>query len=253
MPAQPRKQGLDSLKRSSSLKGKVALVTGGSQGIGRAIAQALAEEGCNLVLSARNASRLERVKTELSPTGVRIAALACDVRDEKSVARLSGAIQKEFARLDILVNCAGIVSPMRPARELSLPEWQDVLATNLTGMFLVTRAVLPLMERGATIANVLSMSAKQAFPNQAAYNASKFGALGFTETLRAELRGEGIRVIALLPGATDTALWNTLWPDAPRHKMIRPETVAQALVSALKLPAESTVEELELMPTSGAL
>ena len=101
--------------------------------------------------------------------------------------------------------------------------------------------------------NVLSMSSKRAFPNLAAYNASKFGALGFNNTLREELRPQGIRVIAILPGSTDTPIWDTLWPEAPRHKMMRPDTVASALVAALKLPPESTVEELDLMPTTGAL
>ena len=91
------------------------------------------------------------------------------------------------------------------------------------------------------------------FAGSSAYNASKHGALGFTNTLREELREKGIRVIALLPGATDTAIWNTLWPEAPRKKMMQPETVAQALVNALILPAESTVEELVIMPIAGTL
>ena len=162
-------------------------------------------------------------------------------------------VRKSFAHLDILINSAGIANTFRSVAELDPEEWNDVLATNLTGTFLVTRAALPLMSRGGSIVNVLSMSSKRAFPNLAAYNASKFGALGFTNTLREELRSEGVRVIALLPGATDTAIWDTLWPEAPRQKMIRPETVAQAMVAALKLPPESTVEELDLMPTTGAL
>jgi short-subunit dehydrogenase len=97
------------------------------------------------------------------------------------------------------------------------------------------------------------MSSKRAFPNLAAYTASKFGALGLTHALREELRSQGIRVIAALPGSTDTAIWDTLWPEAPRNKMMRAETVAQAIVAALKLPPETTVEELELMPTGGPL
>jgi NAD(P)-dependent dehydrogenase (short-subunit alcohol dehydrogenase family) len=162
-------------------------------------------------------------------------------------------VSKQFGHLDILINNAGIAYPFRPVPEVSLQEWNDVLATNLTGTFLVTKAALPLLERGASIVNVLSMSSKRAFPNLAAYNASKFGALGFTNTLREELRSEGIRVIALLPGSTDTPIWKTLWPQAPRHKMIRPQTVAEALIAALKAPPESTIEEINIMPTSGPL
>src|SRR5207247_2896476 len=123
----------------------------------------------------------------------------------------------------------------------------------LTGMFLVTQAALPLMKRGAVIVNNLSIAAKRVFAGSSAYDASKHGALGFTNTLREELREQGIRVIALLPGATNTGIWETLWPDAPRKKMMQPETVAQALVNTLVLPAESTVEELVIMPSAGTL
>ena len=162
-------------------------------------------------------------------------------------------LQKSFPRIDILINSAGIANAFRSVAQLDTGEWNDVLATNLTGTFLITRAALPLMSRGGSIVNVLSMSSKRAFPNLAAYNASKFGALGFTNTLREEVRSEGIRVVAVLPGATDTPIWETLWPEAPRHKMMRSESVAQAIVAALKLPPESTVEELDLMPTGGPL
>ena len=94
------------------------------------------------------------------------------------------------------------------------------------------------MKRGATIVNNLSIAATRVFPGTAAYNASKHGALGFTNTLREELRGKGIRVIALLPGATDTAIWNILWPEAPRKKMMSAETVAQAVLQAILLPTK---------------
>ena len=242
-----------SMRSAATLEGKVALITGASQGIGLATARALRDERCNLILCGRDRRRLAAAEKELDPSGVRVVAVSCDVRDEKSVAAMFAKVRRAFSRIDILVNSAGIANAFRTVAELDLKEWNDVLATNLTGTFLVTRSALPLMARGGSIVNVLSMSSKRAFPNLAAYNASKFGALGFTNTLREELRSEGTRVIAVLPGATDTAIWDTLWPDAPRHKMIRPETVAQAIVAALKLPPESTVEELDLMPTGGAL
>ena len=234
------------------LKGKIALITGGSQGIGLAIAHALADEGCNLIICGRNQARLNRVAKELSGK-TEVTALPCDVRDPRSVKRMFASVARKFKALDILINSAGIAHAFRPTAEVSVKEWTDVIATNLTGTFLVTQAALPFMRRGGAIANILSMSAKRAFPNLAAYNASKFGALGFTNTLREELRQRGIRVIAVLPGSTDTPIWNVLWPEAPRHKMIRPETVAEALVSALRLPPESTVEELAIMPTGGPL
>jgi 3-oxoacyl-[acyl-carrier protein] reductase len=163
------------------------------------------------------------------------------------------AMRKQVSHLDILINSAGIAHPFQPITALSTKEWNEVLATNLTGTFFVTRAALPLMSRGSSIVNVLSMSSKRAFPNLGAYTASKFGALGLTNTLREELRAQGIRVIAALPGSTDTPIWDTLWPEAPRHKMMRAETVAHAIVAALRLPPDTTVEELDLMPTGGPL
>jgi NAD(P)-dependent dehydrogenase (short-subunit alcohol dehydrogenase family) len=235
-----------------SLNGKIALITGGSQGIGLAIAHALADEGCNLIISGRNQSRLNRAAKELCRK-TQVTTLVCDVRDPASVKRMGSSVVREYKTLDILINSAGIAHAFMSTAEVSVKEWTDVIATNLTGTFLVTQAALPLMRRGGAIANILSMSAKRAFPNLAAYNASKFGALGFTNTLREELRPQGIRVIAVLPGSTDTPIWNVIWPEAPRHKMIRAETIAEALVAALKLPAESTVEELAIMPTGGPL
>ena len=177
----------------------------------------------------------------------------CDVRDPVSVRDLMAAVQGRFHNIDILINNAGIAHSNLSVAELSLESWREVIDTNLNGMFLITRDALPLMKSGGVIVNNLSIAAKRVFAGSSAYNASKHGALGFTNTLREELREKGIRVIALLPGATDTAIWNTLWPEAPRKKMMQPETVAQALVNALALPTESTVEELVIMPSAGML
>jgi NAD(P)-dependent dehydrogenase (short-subunit alcohol dehydrogenase family) len=120
-------------------------------------------------------------------------------------------------------------------------------------MFLVTRAALPLMKRGASIVNNLSVSAKGVFPGMSAYNASKHGAAGFTNTLREELREQGIRVIGLYPGATDTDIWKQFRPEAPRKRMMKAETIAEAVLFAVSLPPEATVEELVIAPTRGAL
>ena len=177
-------------------------------------------------------------------------AHACDVRDPHSVDALFRAARRKFKRLDILINNAGIAHPNLPIEKLPLPLWKDVVDTNLTGMFLVTQAALAIMKRGGTIVNNLSIAATRVFAGSAAYNASKHGALGLTNTLREELRPRGIRVIALLPGATSTDIWTTLWPQAPRKKMMSPQTVAEATVQAILLPANATVESLEILPTA---
>jgi NAD(P)-dependent dehydrogenase (short-subunit alcohol dehydrogenase family) len=235
------------------LQGKTALITGGNRGIGLEIARALAKEGCGLVITGRDQVSLHKASRELVRSGVRVLAKTCDVRDPLSVEALMAEVKEQFRQLDILINNAGVAHGRCNVKDLPLPDWKQVIEINLTGTYLVTRAALPLMHAGATIVNNLSIAATRVFPGSSAYSASKHGALGFTNTLREELRSEAIRVIALMPGATDTAIWNTLWPEAPRAKMMRAETVAAALVGALLLPANSTVEELKLLPRAGAL
>jgi NAD(P)-dependent dehydrogenase (short-subunit alcohol dehydrogenase family) len=231
---------------------KVAVVTGASRGIGRAIADALAAAGCNLALCARN-TKFINAQELADAHGVRVLTRECDVRNEDSVGEFFSAIRKDFGRIDILVNNAGVAAPMAPVEQLSLDDWRDAIDTNLTGTFLCTRAALPLMPSGGTIVNNLSVAARQAFAGQSAYIAAKHGAKGFTDALREELRERGIRVIGLYPGATDTDIWNQFWPEAPRQKMMTSESVAQAVVQAIAMPANTSVDELVLTPTSGRL
>ena len=238
---------------AQSLRGKVALITGGNRGIGLAIARALAAEGCDLIITGRDQNALKKAGRELAHYKTRVMMATCNVRIPKDVAAVFASIKKRFPRLDILINNAGTAHPNVNIADLPFEAWKQVIETNLTGMFLVTQAALPLMKSGGIIVNNLSIAAKQVFAGSSGYNASKHGALGFTNTLREELREKGIRVIALLPGATDTAIWNTLWPDAPRKKMMSAATVAQAVVNALTLPDDSNLEELTILPAAGTL
>jgi NAD(P)-dependent dehydrogenase (short-subunit alcohol dehydrogenase family) len=235
------------------LHNQVALVTGSTRGIGLAIAQALAAEGCNLAITGRDEKSLSRISRELASAKIKVLARPCDVRDPQSIDDLFRAIRKKFKRLDILINNAGIAHANLSVDKLPLPLWQDVIETNLTGTFLLTQAALPIMKRGGTIVNNLSIAANRVFAGSAAYVASKHGALGLTNTLREELRPKGIRVIALLPGATNTDIWNSFWPGAPRKKMMSPATVAAAVANAILLPPNATVETLEVLPTTGLL
>ena len=239
--------------RTPRLRSRTALITGATRGIGKAIARSLAAEKCNLILTARDADALKKLSRELKPNKIRILAHPCDVRDPHSVDALFRAIRREFRTLDIVINNAGIAHPNLPVDQLPYPVWKDVLATNLDGTFLITQAALMLLKRGSTIVNNLSIAATRVFAGSAAYNTSKHAALGLTNTLREELRPKGIRVIGLFPGATNTDIWNTLWPQAPRKKMMSPETVAKAVVEAILLPTNATVETLELLPTTGTL
>ncbi|MFZ0479979.1 MAG: SDR family oxidoreductase [Terriglobales bacterium] len=232
---------------------RLALVSGANRGIGLEIAIALAREGCDLVMTARDAKSLAQAARKIEKLGVTVLSQTCDVRSPESVDGLFARVRSLHRPLDFLINNAGIAHPNRTVAELPYPTWIEVIDTNLTGMFLVTQAALAVMKRGSTIVNNLSVAAECVFPGSAAYNASKHGALGLTDTLREELRPKGIRVIALLPGATDTDIWTTLWPQAPRHKMMSARAVAQAVVNALLLPPNAVVEKLVLRPAAGTL
>jgi NAD(P)-dependent dehydrogenase (short-subunit alcohol dehydrogenase family) len=232
---------------------QLAVVTGASRGIGLAVAEALAAEGCNVVLVGRDPQALQAAERKVSRHGGKGLTVFADARKPESAAFVFKMVRQRFGRVDILFNNAGIAHRITPIAKLSLDTWRQVLDTNLTSLLIWTQKALPLMKRGATIVNNLSVSARKVYPGSAAYTASKFGALGFTDTLRKEVRGRGIRVISLMPGPVDTALWDTLWPGAPRKRMIPAADVAHALVEALAQPAETTVEELVVAPTSGAL
>lgn len=230
---------------------RVAVITGASRGIGLATAQAFSAAGFALVITGRHQKKLEAVRTELGAD--KTQALAFDVADADAVGHAFAAINNRFGRIDVLVNNAGVAHALAPADQLSLEAWKANLDTNLTGTFLVTRAAIPLMQQGSTIVNNLSVAATQPFAGMAAYNASKFGAMGFTQALREDLRSRGIRVLALIPGATDTDIWRQFWPAAPRQKMISAETVAQAILHVVNLPCEAAVDEIRIGPSAGVL
>jgi len=233
---------------AEALSEKVALVTGGSRGIGVAIAKALVGEGAKVIITGRDQKMLNSAAESLEARG-----LACDVRDEASVSNAFATVKEEFGKLDILVNNAGIAGPASKIEKLSYSDWRDIVDTNLTGLFLVTRAALPLLVAGATVVNNISIAARTAFPGMTAYNASKSGALGFTDSLREEVRPRGIRVISLMPGAVDTDIWQQFWPQAPRKKMMSAESIAQAVLTAILMPEGTAMQEIAIVPTAGKL
>ena len=227
---------------------KLALVTGASRGLGLAIAHELSERGYHLILTARSQPSLARIARRLPNS----TAFACDIRQPESVAALAALVRRRRS-LDVLINTAGIAGPASPIATLAFDAWREVIDTNLHGTFLVTQSLLPYLGKGSVIVNNLSIAARTAFPGMAAYNSSKRGLLAFTETLRDELRPRGIRVVALLPGATDTDIWKQFWPAAPRRRMMSPKTVARAVADAVALPPNASVDELVITPSAGAL
>lgn len=237
----------------NTLKNKIAVITGGNRGIGLALAKLLARERCQLIITGRDRGKLAEAADALKKSNPAVLALPCDIGNAAQVEKLFESARKHYSSIDILVNNAGTAHALAPVDQMPPETWDQAIATNLTGMFLVTRAALPLMSAGSTIVNNLSVAAIQSFPGMAAYNASKAGALGFTNVLREDVRHRGIRVLAVVAGATDTGIWDQFWADAPRHKMISPETVAQAILHALTVPAEATIEQIRIGPTAGTL
>ena len=238
---------------SDSLKGKIAVITGGSRGIGFAVAQVFTSHGCQVVITARDAAALNSAAAKLGGAEAGVSAVPCDVTDAAQVEKLFAAVKKQHSRVDVLINNAGIAHALAPVEELAIETWKRVIEANLNGPFLCARAALPLMSAGGTIVNNLSVAAIRPFAGMSAYNASKTGALGFTNVLREELRKRGIRVLALIVGATDTTIWDQFWPEAPREKMVSPTTIAEAVLQAVTVPANTTIEEIRLGPTGGAL
>lgn len=235
---------------SAVLAGKTALVTGGTRGIGLAIANALVDAGAQVIITGRDAAKLKAAAKRLSTRG---AAFSVDIRDPQQVRTLFRDVKKRFGRLDFLINNAGIAHANLTVEKMTFDVWRSVVSTNLDGLFLVTHHALPLMKRGGVIVNNLSRAAVHPFEGMSAYNTSKAGALSFTNSLRMEVRKQGIRVTALIPGAIETDIWEQFWADAPRNKMLGPEAVAQAVLHVLALPAEATIEQLQIGPAAGDL
>ena len=190
------------------LKDKVALITGGGRGIGKAVALAYGREGARLAICARTGSELEETAKEISALGAECLAVVCDVSLEESVAKTAQEVQGKFGRIDVLINNAGVMTRPTPLAELEVRKWDYTISVNLRGPFLMTRALLPLMmrQKSGSIINVSSSIGRGAYANFAAYAASKWGIEGLTQTLAAEVSPHNIRVNSVEPGYVATKL-----------------------------------------------
>jgi NAD(P)-dependent dehydrogenase (short-subunit alcohol dehydrogenase family) len=234
-----------------TLAHKVALVTGGSRGIGRAVAAALAAEGVAVVVAARDSAAAERAAAEIASASKQPAmGVATDVRDLAQVAELFRGLEDRFGGLDILINNAGI-GVFAPVGELEPADFCRTIDTNLTGVFYCCHEAVPRMRRrgGGAIVNIGSLAGREAFSGGAAYNASKFGLLGLTEALMLDVRYDGIRVAIVMPGSVDTEFGDRRPQDPHGSWMLLPEDVAAAVIAFLKMPARATLSKLELRPS----
>ena len=236
------------------LDGKVAVVTGASKGIGKAIASAFAGAGAKVVLAARTREALEQVASEIKESGAEALAVPTDVTDVDAVQRLIEQTLDAYQHVDILVNNAG-VGYFGPVVDFAPDDWDMVVNSNLKAVYLCAKYALPpmLAQGSGQIINVLSIAAKVAFEASAAYCAAKAGALALTKVLASEVRQQNIRVTAVLPGSVHTPFWD----DVPEHpdfeQMLKPEHVADTVVSICQQPPGMVTEEIVVMPPLGIL
>ena len=238
----------------NSIEGKVAIVTGASKGIGKAIAEVFAKSGVKVVLAARTRKVVEQVEADLKETGADVLAIPTDVTDDKAVQSLITETLDVYQKLDILINNAG-AGVFGNVTDFDHTDWDTVINANLKGVFLCSKFALPhlIADGGGQIINVLSIAAKVAFPASGAYCAAKAGALAFTKVLAAEVRQQNVRVTAVLPGSVETPFWD----DIPEHpdfdKMLKPEHIADAILSVCQQPNGMVTEEIVVMPPLGIL
>jgi len=231
------------------LAGQLAVVTGAGSGIGAAIASRLSSLGAAVGLCGRTRRALESTATAISKAGGRAQVVPCDVTDLQSVEAAGASVDNVFGRVDILVNNAGIGGFGGPLHQMQPGSWDQVLNTNLRGVYYCIRAFAPAMirARGGHIINISSLAGKNPLPNGAAYAASKWGLNGLSYSVAEELRGYNIRVAVVCPGSVNTDLSPHTGKDP--GKMLQPEDVAHAVAMLVTQAPQSFVSEILLRPT----
>jgi len=234
---------------SPTLAGQAAVVTGGSRGIGLAIADALASAGASVAITGRDQAHLDRARKQLAAHGPAVAALRADVRIAEEAERAVAEAAAAFGGLDILINNAGI-GLFSKASEMSIQQWRDVIETNLSGVFYCCHAAIPEMRRrgGGWIINISSLAGKNPFVGGSAYCASKAGLNAFSEALMQEVRYDNIRVSYVMPGSVSTGFSGRGEHGAAEWKLA-PEDVAQAVMDLIGHPARSLPSRVELRPS----
>jgi 3-oxoacyl-[acyl-carrier protein] reductase len=230
------------------LEGKIAVVTGGSRGIGRAVAEALLGHGASVAICGVSEPSLLRALEALEPAAQgRVAGRTCDVSKAAEVASFFQFVEQRFGGLDVLVNNAGI-GAFHSVAETPIEDWDRIIATNLSGAFYCAHEAIPRMRKrgGGFVVNVSSLAGKNAIPGGAAYNASKFGMNGFTEAMMLDHRYENIRTCSIMPGSVTTefdgAITGSDWKMAPQD-------IAEIVLLLLRMPERTMVSRVEVRPS----
>ena len=236
---------------ASELKDKIAVVTGGTRGIGYSIAQALLAEGTKVFVCGRDASFLKAALERLGLVAAgRVDGVVADVRRYEDCRKLIRAAADRFGGLDILVNNAG-VGIMKPVDQLTPEDWDATIETNLSGTFYCCREAIPQMRKrgGGYIFNISSLAGVNPFPGGSAYNASKFGMNGFSEAMMQDVRYDGIRVSYIMPGSVDTDFAVAPGSKARETWKLTGEDIAKAVVDLYKFPKSALASRIEMRPS----
>ena len=239
----------------SALESQVAVVTGAGRGVGEAIARRLASMGAHVVLVARSADSLNRVREQIVQAGGTASVMPCDLRDPAAVAALGKSVAQTRKRCDILVNNAGVGLDGKPLHEVTPEEWDLVFDTNLRGVYLMIRALAPLMIAAGSghIINISSLAGRNPLPNGAAYAASKWGLNGLTYSVAEELRRYNIRVSAVAPGSINTDFADHSGRGAASgkdpNKKLQPDDIASVVASLVTQAPQSFISEVLMRPT----
>lgn len=230
---------------------KTAIVTGGSRGIGKAIALRLARENYNVAIFGRDVSALEKVCGEISALGVECRFFVGDAADEIFVNDSIKKIEDDFGKIDVLVNNAG-TGIFKKLVDSSLEDFKTQINVNLYGVYNFSKAVLgSMIKNGAgAIINIASLAGKNSFPTGTMYSASKHAVLGFTRSLMLEVREYNIRVAAICPGSVDTEFFDDTHMTPNTAKILKAEDVAESVMSVISLPARALISEIDIRPTN---
>lgn len=234
------------------LEGRVAVVTGGSSGIGRAVARSLGRAGCRVAICGRTPETLEEAAASLAREGFEVLSVPADVSRPEDVEELAERVVDELGPPDVLVNNAGLAR-FGDLEELSPEDFDTVFGVNVRGVFLCSRAFVPAMkERGdGVVVNVASLAGKNAFPGGTVYAASKHAVMGMSKSMMLELREHGIRVITVCPGSVNTRFFDeTDFFDPDRDAIVQPEDVGELVREAVRLSDRGTVSEVEIRPVN---
>jgi 3-oxoacyl-[acyl-carrier protein] reductase len=231
---------------------QTAIITGGTEGIGRATALALGRAGYKVGICSRTEAKVKRTLEDLRREGIEAAGAAGDVGHSEQAERVADTIISQLGEIGVLVNNAGVLIA-KPFDELSLDDWDTTMSSNVRSLYLMTRAVLPAMRRRrqGSIVNAASLAGRNGFVGGTAYTASKHAVLGFSRSLMLETRKDNIRVIAICPGSVATEMMRDQpMLKADPQKVLQPGDVAATIVHALGLPERAMVSELDIRPTN---